>query len=372
MSKFMIEKTDFQQLESEKIWSFPSTYSEDRKRNETKEMVFSGDYLGALKKDGYYYRFVKGPEGDMVLQGRNRGKGGDFLNKIGHLPHLADFFDSLPNGTCLLGEIYFPSKAGSKNVTTIMGCKEETALSRQKKADELLNFFVFDVWAYAGVSQLSTTAERRFELLDNLAPMFQNQYVQFAKYYKGERLWNLYQTALAEGEEGVVMTKSDSIPGPGKRTAKKTLKLKKELQETLDVFVIGANPPTRLYTGKTLETWPYWQEVRTGRMVSDEKERQYRKGEGYEPVTKNYFHGWAGSLKIGVMKDGEVLQVGSISGLEDQVLANWQDYLGKVMEITGMEIFAETGAIRHPKMVQWREDLVPEDCTYMKLIGGLE
>lgn len=369
MATFDIEGINFQQLESEKIWSFPSSYSDERKKKDTLQMVYSNQYLGSLKKDGFYYRFIKGPTGDMSLQGRNRGVGGDFLNKIGHLPHLAHFFNTLPNGTCLIGEIYYDSGSRSNEVSKIMGCKEATALTRQKTAKELLSYFVFDIWAYAGVSYLNTPAEERFKMLEALEKAFSSPHVKFAKYYRGDRMWKLYQTALANGEEGIVMTRADSVPEPGKRTARKTLKLKKELQETIDVFIVGANPPTRLYSGKSIETWPYWENVRTRERFDENKFKEYEEGQGYEPVTKNYYYQWAGSLKIGVMKGDDVYQVGSVSGLEDEVLANWRDYLGTVVEVTAMEVFKDTGALRHPKVLRFRDDLTPADCTYEKLNG---
>ena len=49
----------FHELESEKYWAFPKNYKKDSKA-ETKNMIFSGDYIGARKIDGAYYRFIKG------------------------------------------------------------------------------------------------------------------------------------------------------------------------------------------------------------------------------------------------------------------------------------------------------------------------
>ena len=55
--------------------------------------------------------------------------------------------------------------------------------------------------------------------------------VDFATYYEGEELWEQLQKILAAGGEGIVMTKKGTVPSPGKRTARKTLKVKKELAE---------------------------------------------------------------------------------------------------------------------------------------------
>ena len=63
----LIDKIDFQELESEQYWSFPKSYKKDSKA-ETRNMIFSGDYLGARKMDGAYYRFVKDMDGNRVLK----------------------------------------------------------------------------------------------------------------------------------------------------------------------------------------------------------------------------------------------------------------------------------------------------------------
>ena len=54
--------------------------------------------------------------------------------------------------------------------------------------------------------------------------------------------------------------------------------------------------------------------------------------------------------------------------MTEEVLANWKDYKGKVAEITGMQIM-ETGGIRHPKFVQWRDDLRASDCDWYRYFG---
>lgn len=383
----MIDNVDFRELEAEKYWSFPKSYKKDSKA-ETRNMIFSGDYLGARKMDGAYYRFVKDDDGSMVLQGRSRGVSGSFLDKIGHVPHLMNFFDSLPNGTCLLGELYFPKKEGSSKVTTIMGCKEEKAIDRQQKGDKL-HYYIFDIWAWGGFSLLKETAECRFKNVTALNESYSHPYVEAAIYYDGEKLWKELEEVLVTGGEGIVITKKNTYPEPGKRTARKTLKIKKEIKETIDCFFTGrASAPTRLYTGKEITSWKYWENARTGeklelgKIIRIEYDEQTKKeikiSEGYdryvngsetiEPVTKPYFFEWAGSLEIGVIKGEKVHPIGFISGLPDEIKSNWEEYKGKVIEITCMEVLP-TGGLRHAKMVQFRDDLSIKDATWGKIFG---
>jgi hypothetical protein len=374
-----IDNVDFKELPSEKYWSFPKGYKKDSKV-ETQNMIFSKEYLGARKIDGAYYRFIKDMEGNMRLQGRNRGVSGEFLNKIGHVPHLQPFFDCLPNGTCLLGELYFPNKEGSSNVTTIMGCLEQKAIDRQKTGEKL-HYYIFDVWALNGKSLMKTKFEDRVEVLQMMeerrftkcAISKEEPYEKFAHYYEGKELWGRLQLALANGYEGAVITRKDALPEPGKRTARKTLKIKKELQETLDVVVLDKNAPTRLYNGKEIETWKLWENVRTGEKLNGEFYKDYQNGAPIEPVTKTYFNGWAGSLVIGAKKGNKLIPIGSLSGLADEVLQNWERYKGKIAEITCMEVFPSKngvpGGLRHPKFLNWREDLTINDTDYYRIFN---
>lgn len=368
----LIDGVDFQNLESEKYWSFPKSFKGDPKQ-ETRNMVFSGDYMGARKMDGAYYRFIKDMDGNMRLQGRSKSVSGEYLDKLDHVPHLMPFFESLPNGTCLLGEIYFPKNEGSSNVTTIMGCLTPKAVARQEKGEKL-HYYIFDVWAWDGFSFMNVKIENRISRLNGINLNYKehdiSNCIECAIYYKGQELWTQLQTILANGGEGIVMTKIGTIPAPGKRTARKTLKIKKELAENIDCFFTGcASAPSRLYTGKEIETWKYWEDTRTGAKMEGEHFKEYSAGASIEPVTKPYFHRWGGSLEIAVLKNGEVTPIGFLSGLTDEIKANFRDYKNRCIEVAAMEILPETFALRHGKLMRFRDDLTPEDCTWEKAFG---
>ena len=370
----IIDGIDFQELDAEKYWSFPKSFKGDPKE-ETRNMIFSGNYIGARKMDGAYYRFIKDMDGNMRLQGRSRSVSGEYLDKLDHVPHLMPYFENLPNGTCLLGEIYFPQNEGSSNVTTIMGCLAPKAIERQEKGPKL-HYYIFDVWAYAGKSKMNVKIEDRIHLLDNMYNDWCDDgnherpsgivQIDFATYYSGEELWEQLQKILSKGGEGIVMTKMGTIPSPGKRTARKTLKVKKEISENIDCFFTGrGTTPTRIYTGKEIESWKYWQDIRTGNKLEGTLYKDYKDGATIEPVTKPFFYGWAGSLEIGVLKDGQVYPIGYLSGLEDAIKADPGAQAMKCIEVTAMEIL-ETGGIRHAKLERFRPDLAPTDCTYEK------
>lgn len=363
----MIDNVDFHELSAQKYWSFPSGYKKDSK-TETQNMIFSGDYVGARKIDGAFYKFIKNDDGSMELIGRSKSVSGDYLNKIDWVPQLHDFFQSLPNGTCLLGEIYFPNKEGSSNVTTIMGCLVDKARGRQEKGDKL-HYYVFDVLAYNGVSLYQKNIEYRIKYLVDCIPK-NHDFVEIAQYCEGKELWGSLQSILADGGEGVVITKKGTCYQPGKRPARQTLKVKKELQETIDCFFTGhATPPTKEYTGKEIETWKYWLNERTGEKFQGEHYKEYFNGAPLTPVTKPYFNNWAASLEIGVVKGDKVVPIGYLSGLADEIKANYKDYKGRVIEVGAMEVL-ETGGLRHAKMLNFRPDLSLKDCTWEKIWGN--
>lgn len=368
----IIDGIDFENLEAEKYWSFPKTYKGD-KQADTKNMILSGNYIGAEKKDGHYARFIKDMDGNMRLQGRSESVNGGYLNKIEWVPQCQSFFNSLPNGTVLLGELYFPEQRGSRKVTTILGCLKDKALERQEKGEKL-HYYVFDIWAYNGKSLLDERFQTRishyldYEIID----CFQGEeYVENAYYYEGNALWDQLGRILNAGGEGIVITQKDAKAQPGKRTARKTLKVKMEIEQTIDVFIDGDyKPANRLYEGKEIMTWPYWENEKTGEKSDINRFKDYNEGLPWVPVKKPYFYGWASSISISLMKGDKPVHVGWISNVPDEmkrdIVTNPDKYKNKVYELSCMEVEHIDGeySFRHGKFVAPRPDKNAKDCTF--------
>ena len=83
--------------------------------------------------------------------------------------------------------------------------------------------------AWDGKNMMNTPLEKRVELLNTTVQDFfkDDSYVHTAIYYEGQELWDYIAWALNKGYEGVVIQRKDSLYTPGKRTARKSLKIKK-------------------------------------------------------------------------------------------------------------------------------------------------
>lgn len=369
--KGRIEGFDFLNSDAERYWSFPATFKGDKKV-EIKNMILSGSYLGAIKKDGAYERFIKDEDGNMMLISRTESVTGEPIDKISFVPQLNEFFKALPVGTCLLGELYFPKKPGSRYVTTIMGCLEEKALARQQEG-EALHYYIFDIWAWGGESFMKTSAEFRFNKIDEVRQNYGCPYVQWAQYEKGEALLQLMYRSRAEGEEGIVITKASSFPEPGKRTSRKTLKIKKEIENDIDCFLTGRfKEATKEYTGGYIENWQYWWNIKDSARVQGSYFEEYSCGGPYEPITKNYFNQWPGAVEIAVVDEqGKAQILGWVSNLTDamkaQIAADPESFKYKVVQISAMDFDPETARFRHSKIIQWREDKKWKECQYNQI-----
>ena len=358
---------DWINAEAMKYWAWTAATPEEKRRTETRNMVFSGDYIGALKVDGYYERLIKDEDGNCFMVARSKNVKGEATEKLAWVPQIHDFMESLPNGTVLLSECYLPGNEGSQKITSLLGCLQEKCIARQEKGQKL-HFYIFDVMAWGGEDLTKRPLDNRIMYIEDNLPMFANEYITGAKYYEGAELWDMLQSYLAEGREGMVIMQKKA-PVYFKRTpARVSLKIKKELKESIDCFFTGrAAAPTKDYHGKELESWQYWVDSMTDERLplGNHYFDAFMNGKPYIPVTKPYYNKWAGSLEIAVMRDGEEYPIGYISGLPDEVKKNYKEYRHQVVEIGAMQL-TEDGRLRHGKVLSFRtpEDKVWSDCTY--------
>ena len=371
----IIDGYDFWNMPAMKYYSTPSTWSAEKKKENAMNKIFSGEWIGSQKRDGCFYMCGKNPDGEIFLRPRTKNTKGEFVNKVDWVPHLHKFFNELKPGTVFLAELYLPKNEQAKSTSSIMNSLQSKAIKKQEKEEDKLILYIFDVLAWEGESFLDKVAEDRFEKLITGWRAYPNQYVEWAEYVEGKELWDMLQNLLADGYEGMVITNKKAKYQPGKRSNSVSLKIKKEVQETIDCVIIGANPPTKLSGSKELETWEWWfNESESKKILASEYfannhesiYNSYVEGGPVYPVTKGWFYGWAGSLKLGLYDNDKLIHVGDLSGVTDEVKENWKDYIGQVVEISCMEISenAQGGwGFRHPRLISYRTDKPARECT---------
>lgn len=375
MEVIIIDNFNFTEMPCMRYWSHPKSYDEQRKKREAREMMLSGDYIGARKKDGIWAMIIKDKKGEYHLRARSKNVQGTYADKAEWIVPITDELSSLPNETVLLGEIYKYGDEGSRKATAILNCLKDKSIERQKK--DPLHFYMFDCLAWGGKSLIETPIFQRIEYITKVKELNAlSQLIEYATYYEGEELLETYYSILAEGGEGIVIQKKNAPYTCGKRTARLTLKCKRELQDTLDAYIDGEyKAPTQEYTGKNIEGWTYWRNVRSGELLPIGMHyNKYRNGEPIVPITKYAYYEWAGAISFSMKKeDGTPIHIAWISGITDEmrrgIVEEPEKWINKVYELTAMqtELIDGVYSLRHGKIVGERTDKTPEDCSYNQI-----
>lgn len=350
------------------IWKLPAG-KEDMKS----EVCSNGEYFAQEKMDGALYLFTKTLNYSYLFGRTKSTKTGLQSEKGANVPHIIGAFSCLPPNTVLLGEIFVPGGT-SKDVTHIMGCLAPEAIKRQNKEGNI-HYYVYDILYLNGECLMEIPAIERYEKLSNLWNKYSlNQYdfLHLAKVYE-ENIEDELSRILSSGGEGMVLKKKDAPYRPGSRKAWENIKFKQ--MDSVDLVITRTIPATKEYTGKDIETWPYWEH--TGIDFNMEGYKELLEGfyyntsiklPGYIPVTKPYFLGWRTSIGIGAYNDaGELVELGTVSsGITDdmrRLMTEFPDgYVGHVCALDCMSIDRKEKTLRHPVFKCMRDDKNAEDC----------
>lgn len=356
------------------IWKLPAG-----KESMLSEVCSNGEYFLEEKIDGAFYQFVK-TENHCYLFGRTVSKvSGILTEKSNNVPHLKEALNCLPAGTILIGEIYVPGGT-SKDTVSIMGCLPTLAIKRQKDAP--IHYYVHDIIAYDSVNLINSPADLRYKILAAIWKKHNLNQYSFLRLATrvDEDMEAEISRILKSGGEGVVLKKKDYPYSPGKRPAWSTIKVKQ--MDSIDLICTGFCDATKEYTGKELETWPYWEE-RGEQNQDDEYTWLLSEGQYYEdyvhnphiyrPVTKPYFLGWKTAIRIGAYNDkGELIDLGTVSsGLTDDNKREMTEYpelwLGTVVALDCMQVDKKEHTLRHPVFKCKRDDKDAKDCVISEI-----
>lgn len=325
------------------------------------DMFKNTPIIGTIKKDGYWSQLIK-DNNEVHLYSRTVSKKtGYYSDNIDKVPHIKDWaMNELPNGTCIIGEVYYPNGT-SKNVTSVLGALPEKAIERQKGEYGKIHFYMHDILAYSGEDYVmnNMTYDYRYsnlcEHIDIATPLIPE--LEVARCYDNAYL-DLDKVTidkLAAGEEGMVFRVENGLYAPGKRQPKVMFKIK-QAQNDIDFVITEVLPPEYLYTGKESETW------------------EYKDKEG-NLITKAAYYGWAGALRLGAYdKAGNLVSIGRVSsGLTDNLkadlAANPEKYIGTVVEVNCMSLDKENKTFRHPYLSRLRPDKPAQDCKLEEIFS---
>ena len=312
------------------------------------------------------------------MQGRGisvkTGTYGEVQEKV---PHIMEYLDRVvPKNSLIIGELYRPGWT-TNDVGTILRCLPPKAIARQK--ENPLIFYIHDVWFYNGENLMIESKEKRIKKLHTIFESWIHNYglireIELAQYVSSvEDINKLIDYAFENDEEGVVCTLKAATVNPGSRTAWKTIKIKKELQDDADVFLTGEyREPEKYYNGKDIENWTYWMNEKTGERIEGKQYGNYLNGATIVAVTKNFFYNWPGSLQIAVIDEetNKRIPIGYMSGLTEEIkddfIKNKHLYIDKICRVTAMET-TDDFKLRHSKFLGFRDDIELKDCTFQKI-----
>lgn len=354
-----------------------------------KKHIEDNETVAEQKFDGHRGLIHLTPEGNRLFS-RRVSKDGWFSENTDQIPHIRDTHKSSEYyGTIIDGEVLLPiAHCTCRDVQSVTGAKLDKAITYQ-----LNNGFAFlsafDILYYKGINVMRMPYWKRKLLLLNVIEEMNSPFIRFCQLYAtkrtherlaelskgklGEHLTlvedyeELFRNFLKEGKEGLIIKNINAIYEQ-KRT-KSFVKMK--AHKTYDCVIMGYDDPTEVVDftkNKTKpEDWLYW-ESNEKDIFHDGMPKNFDIDE-ICPVTKFYAYGWIGAIVFGVWKDGELVEVGRASGMDEEVRReiseNKQKYLGTVVEIEAQGIInEETGSLQHPRFICFREDKGSEQCTF--------
>lgn len=397
--------TNYFTAEPMKYFSFPSTYSKERRQERIQDMINGGQYIYSLKTDGNLLRAVVTPDAS-ALQTRGvskvTGTYSDVKDKVFWWKSIEDAFEDT---TVLIGEAYLPNgidadvASGLRSLTpkaksiqskeyyleeqqhTHFTPKDKRDIENNKFFNIKIHYRIFDVICYNGVALENEPISTRIPYIKKAVEMINNPLVSAVEYYDmNDTFYDRLSQIFSAGGEGVVCYKKDAVYYEfGKRGPHsfETLKIKQEIENEIDCFIYDVLPPTKEYNGKYLSTWQYWLNEKTYEKLYGNYYDIYANGRQIlTPITKDFYNNYPSAIRCGVYdKDKNIIPLCDCSGITEQLKENLRDNLEQYkmcpVKIGGMTISKRGGniSIRHPRFIALRyEDISTEDCQLAKII----
>lgn len=383
-------------------------------------------------------------------------KSGWFSENTANVPHIEDMAFPEMYGTILDGEFDYGNT--SMGVQSVMGALPEKAIAFQEE-NGYIPFKAFDIIYYKGINvqrmplwkrkvylalavkeiwdklgeestwylkyaEMNMTDDTRTQFYKLVSTYFVEnedeeavettvlEYMIHAHINVVESYKDLFLDFLDKELEGIMLK---SMFGTYEQKRSKNY-LKVKGVSTWDCVVMGYTPPTKVYDGKELHKWKYWEA--DGELVEldgfNEAEKwSFNQGVDVIPITKPYYMGWCGAIEFGVWKEHptyedvsgkyseekmselvakgflkrissggfyELVHVGDCKGLSEKNLelirTVGDSLIGTVLEVKANGILdIEKGSLRHPRFKKWRNDKTSEMCwwdDHLRNLGGIK
>ena len=362
----------------QKYWAPTSSVFAETRRLKLEQAAESGKYLWSEKFDGNFSRGIITKERN-ALQTRGISK---VTGTYSELQEKVFFWDSVVNAfqsgdTVILGEIYLPGGV-DKDVGAISRCLVQKARDRQKV--NKLEWRIFDVLVLDGKILMDKGIEVRSTYIEEVVRRINNPLVKGVKYHEMDsHFFEDIEDIFARGGEGAVCYKKGIAYTPDKRTsAWDTIKVKQEISNDVDCFIIGLVPCERTYQGGDIGNWELWENTRSKELVCGKYFQDYQMGGTYEPVSRNYFNHFPGAIQVGVYDSNKnIIPLCNVAGLTDEfkieLRDNFDDWYMCPVSIGGMMVSSAADgsiSIRHPHLKSIRrDDIDPADCTLNKILS---
>ena len=76
-----IDGYNFKEMNPMKYWAAPSSWDTEKKKTTLINRIYSGEWCASEKKDGYFSKFVKDEDGNILLFSRSRNVKGEYPEK---------------------------------------------------------------------------------------------------------------------------------------------------------------------------------------------------------------------------------------------------------------------------------------------------
>lgn len=359
-------------------------------KSKLEEMLKRDDVVAEEKFDGERNLLHIQKDGSAVVTSRRISKQtGRYAEKSDSVPHLtkAGTWPLELAGVVLDGEMIHPK--GFTDTAKVFRSRIERALQLQTECGNI-EYVVFDIlYDRHGISLLDKTWLSRRTELEFIFSTFQVPQEAKISTVVFENKEEFLNQVWAKNGEGIILKPVKSAYIPGQRST--WVKVKGELTE--DVVILSYVYPDMKYTGKYPETWEFWAVNRDDsweRCTKEEAEAFREAGFDTMPVNSSWWHNRLSGMVYGQYVPAsrwrklgcppthdtlvvagqkyELVEFGQVAlGDEETSLAVTKEpeiFLGKVMEVKANDRFQNTGRLRHPVFIRWRDDKAVEECIW--------